>query len=135
MAKKIKKFEVKWTGKYPNLCSGEWIIKINGEVIKDKTEHSSYHQKEMPIYGSILASDMGTSGIYTSWHFDENWSEVFDDYEDGDDFSVWTKTEKAKRLFMLIEDNGFSLSKEDKRALFIKLQENDWRSGSCGGCI
>ena len=134
MAKKLKKIEVEWTGQYPNLCSGQWIIKINGKEIKDETNFSDYHQKEMPMYGSILSSSMYTSGTYQEWHF-EDWLEVFNDYEDGDEFNVWIKREDIKKLIILIEKSGHSLAKEDKRNLFEKIQENDWRSGSCGGCI
>jgi len=124
MAKKAKKIEVNWTGAYPNLCSGKWIIKFNGVEIIDTNEGRN----------SILSSSMATYGSYSSWHF-EDWSEVFDQYDDGYEFSTWQKQISIKKLFTLIESQNISLSKDDKKNLYEKLQEHDWRNGSCGGCI
>ena len=124
MAKKAKKIEVNWTGSYPNLCSGKWIIKINGVELIDNDRHNS-----------ILSSSMATYGSYSSWHFEENWIEVFDQYDDGYEFSTWQKQISIKKLFTLIESHNISLSKDDKKSLYEKLQEHDWRNGSCGGCI
>ena len=124
MAKKAKKIEVEWTGGYPNLCSGNWIIKINGVQIDD----------EVGVYDSVLKSEMATAGSYSSWHF-EDWSEVFEDYDDGYEFAMWKKQPSIKKLFGLIENQDIVLSKDDMRNLYESIQEKDWRSGSCGGCI
>lgn len=134
MAKKAKKIEVEWTGSYPNLCSGEWIIKINGVQIKDKTVIDEYTKREALSYDSVLRQSMATSGEYQSWHF-EDWNEVFEDYFDGYDYPSWKKTENTNRLFELIEGNGISLTGDEKKTLFSKIQELDWRNNSCGGCI
>lgn len=59
--------KVEWTGKWPCLCYGEWKLTIDGE------DRSSFIPEE------LRRSEMGTFGIYSSWHF-ENWIEVFEDY-------------------------------------------------------
>ena len=106
-------FEVNWTGRYPSLCFGEWIIKYKGDIIT--------------LPENLQKAEMKTYGTYSSWHF-EDWREVFDDYEDGVGMSSW------------IKDNDCWISKitnnqEEKEELFLKIQEKDWRHGSCGGCI
>ena len=135
MAKKTRKITVEWTGAYPNLCSGEWLIRINGKLIEDGKDYDPYDKRKMMTpYGSVLRESMNTAGTYQSWHF-EDWSEVFEDYESGYAFKQWEETEIAKKLFTLIEKNKIILSGKEKEILFEALQDNDWRSGSCGGCI
>lgn len=106
-------FEVEWTGEWPCLCSGEWIIKKNGVVV-NIPEHNR-------------KSSMNTFGTYSSWHFNEDWLEEFDDYEDGEHFEEW------------IIDNPWVLdiasTIEEQKELYSKIQQQDWRHGSCGGCI
>lgn len=116
----------KWTGEYPNLCSGEWIIKINNKQIKDT----------QPLdYDSILRKPMQTFGTYSSWYFTEDWDAVFEDYDEGFHYSQWLNCDEAKALFKLIEQNDILLDSIDKIELFDVLQKSDWRHGSCGGCI
>lgn len=64
---------VKWTGSYPNLCYGEWILIIDGE---DKSNLIPEDLKDRP---------MNTFGIYSKWRFldRENWEVVLEEYEDG----------------------------------------------------
>lgn len=106
------KFTVEWTGSYPNLCSGEWKITYEGKPVKLSKE---------------LAKDcMNTAGTYSSWHF-EDWSEVFEDYSDGLEFDEWI----AANPWV----SAITKDKPEQMELYWKIQEKDWRHGSCGGCI
>jgi len=126
-----KQIKVNWTGSYPNLCSGVWEITIDGMSINDNS-------KMQNTYDSMLKRNMGTEGSYESWHF-ENWSEVFESYDDGLYFDDWVKSTQAVELRLMIDDNLIQkqtkMSDPDMKNLFSELQNNDWRSGSCGGCI
>ena len=126
-----KQIEVKWTGSYPNLCSGVWEITIDGMSINDNS-------KMQNTYDSMLKRNMGTEGSYESWHF-ENWSEVFESYDDGLYFDDWVKSTQAVELRLMIDDNLIQkqtkMSDSDMKNLFSELQNNDWRASSCGGCI
>lgn len=73
--------EIEWTGKWPCLCYGEWILTIDGE------DKSSFIPEE------LRRSDMGAFGTYSSWHF-ENWNEVFEDYQDGMKCDEWIEHNK-----------------------------------------
>lgn len=106
------KIKVEWTGSYPCLCHGQWILKINGKGYSD-----------LVPFGSSPANTYGT---YSEWHF-ENWLEVFEDYEDGLDESDWIK-ENKEWLDKLPSGTNYS-------EVFKAFQSQDWRHNSCGGCI
>jgi len=40
---------------------------------------------------------MGTENQYSSWHFDDNYSECWDDYMDGYPYEQWIVSEKGKK--------------------------------------
>lgn len=103
--------EAIWTGRFPNLCSGMWILKI------DDVDYSD-HIPEEKRYG-----EMGTYGTYSSWHF-EDWMEVFEDYEDGLEYEDW------------VAENPWVLSlPADALSIYLAFAAEDWRHGQCGGCI
>ena len=107
--------EAHWSGKYPNLCSGEWTLKVNNQNVTEM----------IPI--SLQTSQMNTYGVYQSWHF-ENWDEVFESYIDGLDKDDWI----AANDYWLNEiTNDYSVKVE----IFRAIQSEDFRTGSCGGCI
>lgn len=102
-----------WTGCYPNLCSGEWIITIGGEKV------------ELP--DKVRTSPMQTRGAYNTWTFGKDWEEVWSKYEDGLDFEPWLRENSWV--------SSLNLSSEEERALYDSISAEDWRYGSCGGCI
>lgn len=102
--------EAKWTGKWPNLCHGEWIITIDGVKVDLPEE--------------VRTSDMGTYGYYPIWNLNETW-EIF---EDGLEFQPWV--EKNSQWL-----SNLHLSEKDLRALYDIISVEDWRHKSCGGCI
>lgn len=104
-----------WSGSYPCLCSGEWTLIVNGKDVSDL------------IPKELRKHSMNTFGKYQSSHF-ENWSEVFDDYTEGLHCEEWIK-ENSYWLNLITEDI------DTQKLIFLEIQKNDWRSGSCGGCI
>ena len=107
--------EAKWSGSYPCLCYGEWTLKVNEKDVSGL------------IPEELRYDDMNTYGTYYSWHF-ENWIEVFEKYEDGLNCDDWIKENKYW-LDTITED--ISVQKE----IYDAISEQDFRHGSCGGCI
>ena len=56
----MKSIEVEWTGEYPCLCYGKWILKIGGK------DCSKLIPKKLRVH-----SDMNTFGKYDKWHFED----------------------------------------------------------------
>lgn len=107
--------EAEWTGFYPCLCSGTWILKVNGIDVSDVIPKDKRH------------NDMDTWGWYEEWHF-EDWEEVFTSYESGLEEDDWIK-ENLEWLSKISNDNDIY------KEIYKAIQKCDWRSGSCGGCI
>ena len=108
--------DVEWTGSYPNLCRGRWNIEINGKKL------------------SGLGTDhMNTYGNFGAWHF-EDWSEVWEYYNDGLSFEEW-KCNLPNNLEISIKLAGFKITDELLETLYRAISTADWRSLSCGGCI
>lgn len=107
--------EVEWTGSWPNLCFGEWIITINGKTLQ-----------------GVNNNPMGTYGSYSTWSFGDDWIEEWEEYEDG---CYWGDT-LPNNLEMALRLAGFNPNDENLiESLYEKVQEKDWRHNSCGGCI
>lgn len=111
---KSRKIKAEWTGKYPCLCSGEWIITVDGNKV------------DLPE--DVRTGHMRTKGIYSSWSFGEDWSEDWSYYEEGLDFEPWVEKNAAWIAKL-------NLSAQETRDLYDAISECDWRHGSCGGCI
>lgn len=101
----------KWTGCFPTLCYGEWKLTVDGVDYSHLIPEDKRH------------SPMETYGVYQSWHF-ENWSEVFESYEDGLGFEDWLD----ENLWV------YDLPAYPEE-VYEAFQVNDWRHNSCGGCI
>ena len=114
--KKNKKIEVEWTGEYPCLCYGKWILKIGG---KDCSKLIPKSLREN--------SDMNTIGTYDHWHF-ENWQELWESYENGLSEDNWIEENKHWLKKLPVEESQY-------KDIFKAFNEKDWRNGSCGGCI
>lgn len=72
--------EVEWTGCYPNLCSGNWIIK--------------YNNKELEIPKNRINKTMETYKKYVTWYFGDSWEIEWEEYEDGLKKEEWIEANK-----------------------------------------
>lgn len=113
-------FKVEWTGSYPALCYGEWVI--------------SYKGIKLNVPNNVKGKDMGTMGQYDSWYFDDDWSDVWESYLNGEEFNQWILGNESWIKEMLLDSN-IEYSIELAEELFYEIQSQDWRHGSCGGCI
>lgn len=113
-------FKVEWTGSYPCLCFGKWIVK--------------YKEQELELPEEIASESMDTYGTYNKWYFTKGWSEVFEDYEDGLQFEEWYEQNK-QWLHELFDKYSIPKDIELFEELYYEFQSEDWRHGSCGGCI
>ena len=112
---------VEWTGSYPNLCSGEWIVIIHGLRV-----------------GGIQPDNFGTNGEYDDWGFTDDWDVVWTTYNDGDDQEQWIDlvlSSDINHLITSLEKHNIKPSRELLAILFKKIKAVDWRHNSCGGCI
>jgi len=112
-------FEAKWSGSYPNLCSGRWTITCNGKMLS------------LPV--ELETSSMNTYIHYQSWHF-EDWQEVFVDEAGGQHFDDWV-FENHYWIDKAFDELGIERVEENYQDLYTAIQASDWSGGSCGGCI
>jgi hypothetical protein len=108
--------EARWSGSYPTLCYGKWTLIVNGKDVS------------MFIPEELKESSMYTYGTYQSWHFNDDWMEEFEDYDNGLDCEDWIEENKYW-LDTITED--LKIQEE----IFYAINEQDFRTGSCGGCI
>lgn len=104
-----------WSGRYPCLCYGTWRLIVDGEDVSDM------------IPEDLRDKPMNTFGTYSTWYFND-WVEEFDSYEDGLTCEDW------------IRENDYWLSDitdnhETKEQIYYAINGEDFRTGSCGGCI
>lgn len=116
MSKDNHEVTATWSGQYPCLCSGTWTLIIDG---KDYTDH---------IPQEIVNEPMYTFGTYAEWYFDDDWQEQCDDYVDGLSCDDWIKANNE--WLSTITDDDYL-----KTLIYCAFSENDFRYGSCGGCI
>ena len=105
-----------WSGRFPHLCSGEWTLIVNGVDVS------------MHIPDELIHNEMNTYGVYEEWYFDDNYLEHSRDYEDGLGRDEWIK--KNKYWLDTITDNTVI-----QMEIYNAINDQDWRHGSCGGCI
>lgn len=103
-----------------NLCSGTWNITV------DSIDCSSI------IPPNLRHSDMNTWGTYPKWYFD-NWSEEWEEpwsYEtiSGLKYKAWIKENKYWVEKLPIDPIEWP-------ELYSKISDEDFRTGTCGGCI
>lgn len=133
----MAEWKTEWTGSYPNLCSGSWILYKDGVEIPLTesfpfgedwvSEEEAKEEFEDGKAGFLYFTPADTFGTYSTWHF-EDWMEVFEDYEDGLLVDAWIK--EYKDWLMEIDPSG-----NDWKDIYAAFCENDWRHNSCGGCI
>lgn len=108
--------KAEWSGSYPNLCLGEWRLKVDGKDVSEK------------IPESLRKDSMYTYGTYQYWYIDKDGDEIFEDYEDGFKCEEWIEEHKDW-LDRISTDHSIQVD------IFHAIRASDWREGSCGGCI
>jgi hypothetical protein len=107
---------VEYTGRYPNLCSGRFFVKLNGELIsfgdyclgrKGKTDDTN-----VPVYRGFWVSG-GNVG------FDDDWNEYVAEGE-------WQLAYKS---------NWYPKNIEKLLPRLLKLLNKHVPHGCCGGCV
>ena len=111
----MAKVKAKWSGSYPTLCFGKWTLEVDGKDV-------SYLIPE-----DKCKRPMDTFGMYQTWYF-KNWIEQFESYESGLEVDEWI-LENQDWLDNITTD--YNIQKQ----IFYAISEQDFRVGSCGGCI
>lgn len=111
----MSEYRTKWTGRYPVLCHGTWLLYKDGENVSNL------------IPEDLQDEPMGCSGWYQEWMFVNGWETEWSSYHDGLSADEWIKENEY-----WLKDIG---PEKDYKDIFCAFQENDWRGGSCGGCI
>ena len=110
-------YEAEWTGRYPNLCMGEWKLWKDGNDVSYLIPADLRHS----------ALGMNTAGTYPAWTFDEDWNDNWWSYEDGMDEEAWCQANHE-----WLQDIG---ARDEWGDIFQEFQKYDFRQGCCGGCI
>lgn len=105
-----------WTGCGYTLCIGEWKLYVDGEDVTDK------------IPEELRTEPMNTYKQYERWSFNHSYIEEWESYCGGLEQEEW------------IESNRYWLDKITtdvavQRQIFKAINEKDFRTCSCGGCI
>lgn len=121
-------FKVEWTGDYPSLCVGEWeLYRKYEDILEDGSKDEGYDDISNLIPEYLRRKPMNTYGQYSSWYFDEDYCEHFEEYTDGLNFEDWCK-ENESWIHLICDP-------KDYKSLYEAFNEHDWRYESCGGCI
>lgn len=108
--------EAFWSGAYPNLCSGEWSLLVNGVNVSDQ------------IPEDLREDPMDTRKTYTACYYDyEIHDETYREYEYGLDCRAWIEKNKSWLDKITTDDNV-------QIQIYEAFRAKDWRWG-CGGCI
>lgn len=107
-------FQAEWTRKQQVMCLGHWII--------------SYEGKALTLPKDRADKDMGTKGIY---NYIDSEDELYLEGLDEDDWIV----ENIDWLSDVFIAENIPLEEEMFRYFYQAVNKEDWRCGSCGGCI
>lgn len=107
-------FTARWTATGNNLCLGEWEIHYQGRPLQLDADRRD--------------KDMGTFGIF-SYIFPDD-----EDFAEGLDEDDWVRA-NAGWLGELFAANGIPADEAHMRWFYQAVNRQDWRCGSCGGCL
>lgn len=107
-------FTARWTATGNNLCLGEWEIHYQG--------------RRLLLDADRRDKDMGTFGIF-SYIFPDD-----EDFAEGLDEDEWVQA-NAGWLGKLFAANDVPSDEEHLRWFYRAVNRQDWRCGSCGGCL
>lgn len=109
------RWEALWSGAYPSLCSGAWVLLRDGQPVDTRIPFQ--HE------------DASTFGTYGMWGFggDSGWMEEWEYYDSGLECGEWC--DEHREWLMTLAPEG------EWADIFAAFQARDWRRGSCGGCV
>jgi hypothetical protein len=107
-------FAARWTQTGNNLCLGHWDITYEGRPLDVKPPHSE--------------DDMGTYGIF-SYIFPDD-----PELAEGLDEDDWI-LENIIWVSDLFGRHDIPIDEAHMRWFYRAVNANDWRCGSCGGCL
>lgn len=107
-------FTARWTAKGSNLCLGHWEI--------------TYYEQQIELADEQRVHDMGTYGIYSYIYPDD------EDFAEGVHEEAWV-AKNNKWLTELFNKYGIPVDESHMHWFYQAVNMNDWRCGSCGGCI
>lgn len=137
------KWEAEWTGEFPNLCMGHWRLFKDGSEVKNVripfngyieiTDENAGQFEDDDVLRGFVAETFGgecaeTEGVYSFYTFDNCWNDESHSYSDGFDCESWC--DEYSEWLSQIDPEG-----TEREAIFKAFQKNDWRRGSCGGCL
>lgn len=107
-------FTASWTRKGNNLCLGRWEIRHQGRLL------------DLPA--ARRDNEMGTRGIYNFMDPDDP------EYTDGLAEDDWLLA-NMEWLADLFASHDIPIDEAHMRWFYQAVNAEDWRCGSCGGCI
>ena len=107
-------FTANWSAKGHTLCLGHWTITYKGLPVTLPNAKKENH--------------MDTYGIF-SWLFPDD-----EDYAEGLIFADWLD-ENADWMLATFEQHTIPFDEEHLNWFYDAVNKEDWRCGSCGGCI
>lgn len=110
----INNFTAAWTAKGNNLCLGHWEI--------------SYAGNPLALPPHRRQEDMGTYGIYSYIDPED------EDFAEGMPQDAWI-TANADWLAGLFLAHDIPIDEAHMNAFYQAVNAQDWRCGSCGGCL
>ncbi len=107
-------FTAKWSEQGHTVCLGQWEVTFHGKAIEIPVERRD--------------EDMGTFGIYSYLYPDDP------AFAEGLEEEAWI-LENMDWLAELFDANEIPLDPRHLSWFYQALNAEDWRCGSCGGCI
>lgn len=107
-------FHAVWSEQGHTICLGHWEIRYQG--------------RPLALPGGRREEDMGTFGIYSFLFPDDP------EFAEGLDEEEWI-LENIDWLTELFVANDIPVEESHLRWFYKAVNREDWRCGSCGGCI
>ncbi len=107
-------FQTHWSQHGHNICLGHWDINYQGEPIQLPAEKQQ--------------QEMGTFGIYSYLYPDDP------DFAEGFEEQEWI-LQNLEWLIPMFEEHQLPVDEQHLSWFYQSINHQDWRCGSCGGCI
>ena len=116
---------VEWTGSYPCLCHGKWIIRYKGQELNVPKDKKYDHMNTGKTYLDAMTYEY-------DYFYPENYHDP--EYYDGLEEDEWIQ-HNIEWIVPMFHEFNITVTAEILSNLYKQINKQDWRSGSCGGCI